>query len=271
MEQEEKFVTVGYNAASFAIDLAKEDCRKTMKMGVIVQSSPSVNPNDYFSVVINSEKTKASMKVTKTPDPDAIVNFRNFEAQVRIDFSSQECEPLIGGFKMQIVDSNDNAPVFDAATKVLSVDENLDRKVQLLIKASDEDYDKKSNGRVTFRLADVKPATYRDVISLDPNSGQLTIDPAKSANLLFDRETDPQVNLFVEASDNPTEGENDAVYGKHVESEVITLKINDVNDNPPKDCRLKSACKVKEDHPVKEILQDCLVVCEDADEIPVFK
>ena len=40
-------MTVGYRTASFNIDLEKEECRNTIKTGVIVQSSPSVNPNDY--------------------------------------------------------------------------------------------------------------------------------------------------------------------------------------------------------------------------------
>ena len=53
------------------------------------------------------------MKVTKTPNPDTIEYFRDFEAQVRIDFSD--------GIKMHILDSNDNNPVFDESTKILSV------------------------------------------------------------------------------------------------------------------------------------------------------
>ena len=153
----------------------------------------------------------------------------------------------------------------------VSVDENLDRKTQLMIKASDEDFDKKTDGRVTFRLADVKPDTYRDVISLDADSGQLTIDPARSSTKLFDREADPQINLVVEASDNPTEDVGDAYYGRHTIQETIVLQVADVNDNPPKDCRLKSACKVKEDHTFQAYLQDCEIVCEDADQVSVFK
>ena len=61
------------------------------------------------------------MKVTKTPNPDTIEYFRDFEAQVRIDFSEPDCEPSIGGIKMRILDSNDNKPVFDESTKILSV------------------------------------------------------------------------------------------------------------------------------------------------------
>ena len=90
-------MTVGYRTASFNIDLEKEECRNTMKTGVIVQSLPSVNPNDYFTIVITPNKQRATMKVTKTPNPDTIEYFRDFEAQVRIDFSDPDCEPSIGG------------------------------------------------------------------------------------------------------------------------------------------------------------------------------
>ena len=274
MENYEKFVQVGSVVVSFDIKLDVEACRKFIKSAVILRDSTAVDPHDYFAVKISGDKKTARMTVIKTPDPDAIDYFRKFVAQVRIDFdtsnSDQKCEPSIGGIQMTILDSNDNSPVFDESTKILRVDENLAQSLQLAVKANDADYDKTSNGRVTFALADVTPKKYEGVVTMD-SLGRVTIDPAKSAERLFDRETDPKVFLRIEANDNPTEDVTDATYGKHVVTENIVLEIVDANDNPPTDCRLKSACEVKEDHPVKGTLSDCLVVCEDADATPVFK
>ena len=275
MEDEERFVQVGSNVATFEIKLDDESCRQFVKSAVILRESTAVDPHDYFQVQITPDKRRARMRVIKMPDPDAIDYFRKFVAQVRIDFDtasspSKTCEPSIGGIKMTILDSNDNSPVFDETTKTLRVDENLDHPLQLAVKAVDADYDKSSNGKVTFALADVTPKEYESVVSLD-NLGQITIDPSKSATKLFDREKDSKIILKIEASDNPKRDLTDQTFGKHTVSENIVLEIVDQNDNPPVDCRLKSPCEVQEDHPVKGTLKDCLVVCEDADAKPVFK
>ena len=274
MMQAERFLINGYIVASFEIKLDDETCREFLTPGVVIRESTSIDPNDYFAITLTPDKAKAVMKVTRAPDPDAVEYFRDMAAQVSIGSSQPDrCDASVGGVKMQITDSNDNKPVFDSAAQILKVAENLNSLVDdLYVKADDADYDKTTNGKVTFRLAGVTPPEYKDIISLDETTGQLTIDPSLSSTKLFDRETHPQINLQIEASDNPTENVADPIYGKHVVTETIVLKVMDANDNAPKDCRLStSTCKVREDQAVQGILKDCLVVCEDADETPVFK
>ncbi|MEE3021765.1 MAG: cadherin repeat domain-containing protein, partial [SAR324 cluster bacterium] len=263
-----------YFVATFQIELEKETCRDSIQDIEIVQTPGlPVKLDDYFDARVINNNAKARVTVRKSPDPDTIEYFRAFTLNFRIKFdaaaAAKGCSSD-GGLKITIFDSNDNAPVFEESTKTLKAEENLERALQLSVKATDLDFEKDNNGRVSFRLLDVTPKDYEPVVVLNSN-GQLTIDPAKTSTRLFDRETHPKIVLNVEAMDHPEDFIDDPKIGQHKVTENIVLQVVDVNDNPPKDCRLKAPCEVNEDHPVKGTLEGCLVVCEDADVVPVFK
>ena len=132
-EQSERFLTEGYIALTFEIQLEDETCRdfiEDKENGIEIEQADSVpvRLSDYFGATMTPNKAKARVKVKKSPDPDTIEYFRAFTLKFRIvfDASRKDCVSE-GGLQMTLFDSNDNSPVFEESTKTLKEEENLEK------------------------------------------------------------------------------------------------------------------------------------------------
>ena len=115
---------------------------------------------------------------------------------------------------IDVTDVNDNAPSFPSATLLVSVRENVPIGTKIYrFEATDPDLG--NNGTISYKIRDDEK-----IFRLDRNSGELF------TNTEMDREEVSEYKIVVVASDagNPE--------SFHTE-EVLTIVVEDVNDNPP--------------------------------------
>ena len=114
-----------------------------------------------------------------------------------------------------ILDQNDNPPVFEAKMYGQSVPENISLESEVLyVTAFDPDFG--PNGTITYRLVDSADASH---FQINSTSGEIR------TGALFDRETQSEFSLFVEAADggDPTLAVTAGVL----------IVVTDINDNHP--------------------------------------
>ncbi|XP_071103709.1 protocadherin Fat 4-like [Haliotis cracherodii] len=130
---------------------------------------------------------------------------------------------------VQILDVNDNGPVFlaSSAQLVFQVEENSPGKEVGSIMAKDADADE--NGKITYSIVSQTPRTH---FSINPGTGSVTV----SGDL--DREIYDTYNLIIKAADNA-----DAPRTATTNATILVL---DINDNPPT-FQTTYAVTVKED------------------------
>lgn len=120
--------------------------------------------------------------------------------------------PLI----LQVLDENDNSPVFDPKQYSASVAENASIGASVL-RISATDVDAGLNGRVRYVIA--AGDRNRD-FSISEDTGVIRV----AKNLNFERKS--QYSLTVQAEDC---GSADVRY----DSALLTIGVTDINDNPP--------------------------------------
>ncbi|PIK51958.1 hypothetical protein BSL78_11166 [Apostichopus japonicus] len=113
---------------------------------------------------------------------------------------------------IDVVDQNDNAPVFEEESYHSNVTEG-GSSGQEVIQVTAVDLDSGSNSRIRYSLS-----THADAFNIDIDSGTIT------TRREFDREMISRYELVVEAED----------YGSPAQatSVVVTIDVDDVNDNP---------------------------------------
>ncbi|KAL2086494.1 hypothetical protein ACEWY4_017553 [Coilia grayii] len=117
-----------------------------------------------------------------------------------------------------LTDVNDNEPAFDVPQRFLTVSE-LDEPGLLLANLTATDADDGVNGQVAYRIAEQDPLSDPLAFALDPSSGALTL-----AEKLDFGDVRRYV-LTVEAVDGGTP----ALTGVA----MVTVQVEDVNNNPP--------------------------------------
>ncbi|CAN9515218.1 unnamed protein product [Ophioblennius macclurei] len=137
---------------------------------------------------------------------------------------------------VNVLDANDNAPLFEQQQYVIHVPENTaPGSVVFTARAVDADTD--LSGSVAYSLL-----TPTDAFRMDELSGELIV----TAQL--DRERWPQHHLWIEARDRGGPGSQLFSTAK------LVLVVQDVNDNPPKFVPRSYRVKVPEDVPVGTLL-----------------
>nr|XP_020449665.1 protocadherin Fat 2 [Monopterus albus] len=137
---------------------------------------------------------------------------------------------------VNVIDVNDNAPVFDQPRYVIRVPENTEvDSVVFTARAFDPDTD--MSGNVHYSLL-----TSTDMFRIDELTGEVAVTDR------LDRETSPKYNLWIEARDQ-------AKPGPQLFSTVeLVVVLQDTNDNPPKFVPKVYKIKVPEDVPVGTLL-----------------
>ncbi|XP_035505640.2 protocadherin Fat 2 isoform X2 [Scophthalmus maximus] len=137
---------------------------------------------------------------------------------------------------VNVMDVNDNPPVFDQHRYVIRVPENaeVDSKV---FTARANDADAETNGNVQYSLL-----TSTDVFGIDELTGEVTV------RRHLDRETSPRHDLQIEARDQ-------AKLSPQLFSTMdLVVVLQDVNDNRPKFVPKIYRIKVPEDVPMGTLL-----------------
>ncbi|XP_034038208.1 protocadherin Fat 2 isoform X2 [Thalassophryne amazonica] len=137
---------------------------------------------------------------------------------------------------VNVVDVNDNAPMFDQSRYVIRIPENkAEGSVVFRARAVDRDAD--LNGNIQYSLL-----TATDLFQIDELTGEV-----KVAGVL-DRESLPRHDLRIEARDQAS------LSPQRFSTADLVVILQDVNDNPPKFVPKVYKIKVPEDVPVGTLL-----------------
>ncbi|XP_058504924.1 protocadherin Fat 2 isoform X2 [Solea solea] len=137
---------------------------------------------------------------------------------------------------VNIMDVNDNPPVFDQHRYVIRVLENTEVD-SVIFTARATDPDAETNGNVRYSLL-----TSTDMFGIDDLTGEVTVRHH------LDRETSPRHDLRIEARDQ-------AKLNPQLFSMIdLVVVLQDVNDHPPKFTPKIYRIKVPEDVPVGTLL-----------------
>uniref|UniRef100_A0A8C4H5W0 FAT atypical cadherin 2 n=1 Tax=Dicentrarchus labrax TaxID=13489 RepID=A0A8C4H5W0_DICLA len=137
---------------------------------------------------------------------------------------------------VNVMDVNDNPPVFDQPSYVIRVPENTEVD-SIIFTARAIDLDVDTSGNVQYSLL-----TSTDMFRVDELTGEVTVTGH------LDRETSPRHDLWIEARDQ-------AKHGPQLFSMIdLVVVLQDINDNPPKFVPKVYKIKVPEDVPVGTLL-----------------
>uniref|UniRef100_A0AAY5KYK2 Cadherin domain-containing protein n=1 Tax=Esox lucius TaxID=8010 RepID=A0AAY5KYK2_ESOLU len=151
---------------------------------------------------------------------------------------------------VQVLDSNDNAPIFEKSLYEHSLLENSPKgTVMLTVKAFDADDG--SNGDIEYFFDDQTPDSIRNMFTSDSKSGQLTVTGS------LDYEERQMYEFSIRARDKGTP----ALEG-HCS---VQIDILDVNDNAPEIVLTSLPNPVKEDAPLGTVV--ALIGAKDLDSL----
>jgi len=146
--------------------------------------------------------------------------------------------------EVNVEDTNDNAPVFDRLSYIVSVSEDA-ALGSVLTTVSAHDRDAGDNGRIVYHLA-----TGSDTFSVNSATGQIRL----SASL--DRETAAVHEVVVVAVDRSRDSPMSA-------SSSLIVRVNDINDNPPVFVPPEYRVRLLEDLPIGTVVGTVLAVDPD--------
>ncbi|CDQ79044.1 unnamed protein product [Oncorhynchus mykiss] len=216
--------------------------------------------------IAESTTTGARFLLTSAKDPDVGSNSLSSYKLNKNDFFSlnkQAVHHLVltaidGGnpvrsgtteVTVQVLDNNDNAPIFEKSLYECSLLENSPKStVVIIVKAGDTD--EGANGAMQYTFAEQTPDFIHEMFSIDSESGQITLTDSE-----LDRELFSEYKLKIVASDS---GSPPLTSKK----EVI-VRVLDVNDNPPVFSQPSYTVYVRENNAAGSIM--CSVSASDPD------
>ncbi|XP_031663876.1 protocadherin gamma-C5 isoform X2 [Oncorhynchus kisutch] len=213
-------------------------------------SSYKLNKNDFFSLNV-----KTNRDGTKIPE---------LILQKALDREKQAVHHLVltaidGGnpvrsgtteVTVQVLDNNDNAPIFEKSLYECSLLENSPKStVVIIVKAGDTD--EGANGAMQYTFAEQTPDFIHEMFSIDSESGQITL----TANLDYEESHTYEFNIRATDKGIP------AMEG-HCS---IRVEILDVNDNAPEIVLTSLPNPVKEDASLGTVV--ALIGAKDLDSV----
>lgn len=142
---------------------------------------------------------------------------REYLVQVRAVDAGIPIRTATATVTIQVVDVNDNSPVFTASLYIGEVKENLANAPVMQVSAEDKDSD--AFGKVIYSLSNSTK-----YFKIDPNSGVVST----SSPLDFEELKNPEIRLLVQARDNDVDLSN-----RRTSTATLLIRCLNVNDVPP--------------------------------------
>ncbi|XP_069943885.1 protein dachsous-like [Cherax quadricarinatus] len=146
------------------------------------------------------------------------LDYENVQKYTLVIGAQDKGVPLLSSnltVNLEVQDVNDNPPVFDKTSYVVSVLESMPANSQFL-QVTALDLDTGNNARLTYTIREKE---FENVFGIFPNSGSLYLKE------VLDRETRDRYVLTVVATDNGTP--------VSTASTTVTINVLDANDNTP--------------------------------------
>ncbi|XP_036379000.1 protocadherin gamma-A11-like [Megalops cyprinoides] len=196
----------------------------------------TLNPSDHFI-----------LKLQSRPDGTKYVEMM---LQTALDREKQHEHKLIlaafdGGspqksgtmhIHVEVLDANDNAPVFSSTLYKASLTENSVKGTAIL-KVSATDADKGTNAEVTYSFSQITDSV-SETFDIDPSSGEITVKGK------LDFEKSKQFEINVKATDQ----------GGLTDSSKVLIDVLDVNDNAPVITVMSFSSPIPEDSATETII-----------------
>ncbi len=257
--------TVTYSAANYnndlRIDYVPESRTALSDLGLIAVTDPDLGVNGTFTVQlyelnsstgglfisekfsINNE-TAFTLNLIEKLDHETVSKYT-----LVIIARDMGLPPLMSNytFVIQVVDINDNPPIFTSIPSVFELHENA-LVNHLVVPLVAKDADSGNNGRVTYVLPPSDSIfRHQDLFTVDENAGHLKVSGS------LDRETDEKIQVLVVAKDNPTSGVSRST------SIVVNITLLDQNDSPPEIISLGQTVSVSESQEPEYIISTIVV------------
>uniref|UniRef100_A0A3P9KYY6 Cadherin domain-containing protein n=1 Tax=Oryzias latipes TaxID=8090 RepID=A0A3P9KYY6_ORYLA len=189
-----------------------------------------LSPNEYFSLVRHKgENTVPELVLQKSLD-------RENESLIHLTLTAIDggTPPKSGTMNIivNVLDINDNAPVFSQSLYKASVQENV-KKGTTIITLNATDLDSGLNGQVSYSFSEVGRGKQADIFQIDEKNGIVT----NIKNIDF--EEDSAFEILVQASDNS--------LSPMTSDAKLLIEVVDVNDNAPEISVTSLLSSVKED------------------------
>ncbi|XP_074408341.1 protocadherin alpha-2-like [Zonotrichia albicollis] len=187
-------------------------------IGANAQLSYALSPSEHFSLDLqkpNERNIEPELVLTKPLDRETIPVHR------LVLTATDGGRPSLTGtmeLVISVEDANDNAPKFNQSIYKVKLPESAEVGT-LVTRVNATDADEGINSEVTYAVTNIIPPSGKDVISINPNTGEIHL----TAALDFE-----EVNIFdfrIEAKDKGT-----PALSSHCR---VELEVVDVNDNAP--------------------------------------
>lgn len=197
--------------------------------GKLVYAISSGNEDGCFIININTGELKLICALDRETKQFYILNITVYDLGT----------PQISAWKLlavNVLDVNDNPPLFSQPRYVLSIPENTEIN-KSIFKVHALDFDQDDNGVIKYSLL-----TFTNLFTVDEISGDVNV----KGNL--DRETFPRYDLKIEARDEAKEDP------QLISIADLVVVLEDINDNPPVFVPKVYRIKVPEDAPPGTVL-----------------
>ncbi|XP_030000828.1 protocadherin gamma-A11-like isoform X1 [Sphaeramia orbicularis] len=190
-----------------------------------------LTPNDNFVLKqhVNPDGSKHTEMVLQKP-LDREKQARLSLKLLAVDGGNPQRSGTVN-ININVLDANDNAPVFNQSVYKAAVSENAS-KGTYIVSVNASDIDSGTNGQVTYSFSKSK-AGISDMFDINENTGSIFV--AKE----IDFEKDKKIEFRVEAKDQ----------GGLTDSSKVEIEIIDVNDNAPVINVMSFSSPVSEDSP----------------------
>uniref|UniRef100_A0A3Q2PHV5 Cadherin domain-containing protein n=1 Tax=Fundulus heteroclitus TaxID=8078 RepID=A0A3Q2PHV5_FUNHE len=212
--------------ARFVLDSAEDP-----DVGVNALQNYALTPNENFVLKqhVNSEGSKyAEMVLQKQLDREGVPHLSL--RLIAVDGGSPQRSGTMN-ININVLDANDNAPVFNQSVYKAAVTENASAGAHI-VTVNATDADSGANGRITYSVSNAK-SNVAELLSIDPQTGVLSVSGP------IDFEKDKKYELRIDAKDQ----------GGLTDSSKVIVEVIDVNDNAPVISVMSFTNAVSEDSP----------------------
>ncbi|XP_018592618.2 protocadherin alpha-3-like [Scleropages formosus] len=228
----EKTHTINITEYAFPGERFPLPIAKDADVGSNAVKTYKLSPNDHFSldVVSGGERSASAELVLQKPldrEKQSVIQF----LLTAIDGGKP---PKSGTLQVtvNVIDVNDNTPVFEKPLYKVSVSENVPAGSKILT-ISATDLDEGVNGNITYSFVEQESLSTSEVFNINPHTGEITV----TGNLDYERNTAYEIRAQAK----------DLGHSPRSSHCKILVEISDVNDNAPEITVTSLMSPVKED------------------------